>query len=75
MLFRSIYISNLIQSLENDFEEIKYMKWVRFNEYDPSYQVIENKTTDLSTLNKDDRLNYTPEYLTISYDDINIEII
>ncbi len=71
----SIYISNLIQSLENDFEEIKYMKWVRFNEYDPSYQVIENKTTDLSTLNKDDRLNYTPEYLTISYDDINIEII
>lgn len=71
----SIYISNLIQSLENDFPDLSYMKFVGINEYDSSEQVIENKTTNLDLLTKEDRIDYVPEYLTISTDDIFIEII
>jgi hypothetical protein len=71
----SIYISNLIQSLENDFPSLSYMKFVGINNEDPDVQVIENTTVDLSALSKEDRMNYVPEYLTISVDDIKIDII
>lgn len=71
----SIYISNLIQSLENDFPNLSYMKFVKINEYNSSEQVIENKTIDQNALTKEERINYVPEYLTITLDDIVIDII
>jgi hypothetical protein len=71
----SIYISNLIQSLENNFPDLSYMKFVAINGYPSEVQVIDNKTIDLNTLSKEDRINYVPEYLTISIEDIRIDII
>lgn len=71
----SFYVSKLIQELENTFAEIKYLKFVRINNYDSSIQVIDNKTTDLSLLSKEDRMYYVPEYLNIGLDDINVEIL
>ncbi len=71
----TIYISNLIQGIENDFPDVKYLKFVQINDYDSSVQVIENFTTELDNLSKEDRINYVPEYLTISLDDVIIEII
>lgn len=71
----SIYISNLIQSLENDFPNLSYMKFVQINNHGTDVQVIENVTSDLSLLTKEDRMNYVPEYLTISLEDIIIDII
>lgn len=71
----SIYISNMIQSIENKFSAVKYLKFVGINEYDSDVQVIENKTVDLTTLSKEDRIRYVPEYLTIRLEDIILEII
>ncbi len=71
----AIYISNLIQSLENNFKEIKYLKFVKLNNYDSSVQNIENRTVDLNILTKEDRLQYVPEFLNIELDDIIIELI
>lgn len=73
--YNSIYISNLIQAIENNFPDVKYLKFVRINNYDSSVQVIENKNSDLNLLSKEERRDYVPEYLTISLDDILIEII
>lgn len=73
--YNAIYVSNMIQSLKNDFNNINYLKFACINNYDSSVQVIENKSTDLSTLTKDERRNYVPEFLTMSEDDILIDII
>jgi len=73
--YNSIYISNLIQQLENNFPDIRYLKFLNINNYDSSVQVIENKTVDLNRLTKDERLNYVPEYLTIHESDIVIDFI
>lgn len=71
----SIYISNLIKELENHFESIEYMKFAGINEYPTEVQAIENKTINLDNLTKEARINYVPEYLTLSKDDIIIDII
>lgn len=73
--YNSIYISNLIQAIENQFPEVKYLKFVRINNYDSSVQVIENKKSDLNLLTKEERRDYVPEYLTIGIDDVIIDII
>lgn len=70
-----IYISNLIQALENQFSEIKYLKFVKLNNYDASIQNIENKHPNLESLDKLERLEYVPEFLNIDIDDIIIELI
>ena len=71
----SIYISNLITELENNFSDINYLKFIGINDYDSLVQSIENMTTDLNELSKSQRIAYVPEYLTLSLDDINIELI
>lgn len=70
-----IYISNLIKSIENNFSEIKYLNFIKINDYDSSIQSIENKTKNLNTLTKEERNNFIPEYLTISDEDIIIELL
>lgn len=70
-----IYVSNLIQMLENTFSEIKYLKFVKLNDYDSSVQNIENRTTNLENLSKTERLSYVPEFLNIDLNDIIIELI
>lgn len=71
----AIYISNLIKSLENTFPTINFLIFNQLNDYDPSVQILKNKTTDVLLMTKEERINYIPEYLTISDEDIIIDLI
>lgn len=70
-----IFISNLIQELENTFPGIRYLKFVSLNGYDNDYQSIENTAVDVTTLNKNQRILFVPEYLNIELDDIIIDLL
>lgn len=70
-----IFISNLIQELENTFSGIRYIKFVSMNGYTNDYQSIENTAVDVTTLEKNDRILFVPEYLNIELDDIIIDLI
>jgi hypothetical protein len=70
-----IFISNLIQELENTFSGIRYIKFVSLNGYSNDYQSIENTAVDVTTLDKNDRILFVPEYLNIELDDIIIDLI
>lgn len=71
----AIYISNLIQAIENTFPSVNYLKFKSINEYPSDIQVIENNIVDLTTLDKQTRIHYVPEYLTIESENIVIDII
>lgn len=73
--YNSIYISNLIQGIENEFTDVKYLKFVQINSYDSSVQVIENIGADMDSLTMSQLQNYVPEYLTLSLNDIIIDIL
>lgn len=73
--YNAIYISNLIQSIENSFDDVKYLKFVNINNYDSSVQVIENRGLNINLLTKEERMDYVPEYLTLGLDDVIIDII
>lgn len=73
--YNPIYISNLIQELENEIPEMNYMIFRSLNGYPSHIQVIENKTKDLKELTSDERRSYVPEYLTIGIDDIRIDLL
>lgn len=70
----ALYISNLIQSIENTFRSVDYLKFVSINDHPSSVQAIENKAANLNDLTKEERFSYVPEYLTIGIDDIILEI-
>lgn len=70
-----IFISNLIQQLENTFPQIRYLKFESLNGYPSDVQSIENTTVDITTLSKTDRIDYVPEYLNIELEDIIIELL
>ena len=65
----------LIRSIEESFANVRYEKFVSINGYDSSVQVIENKTLDFNLMTKEERKNFVPEYLTLSLDDIHLEIL
>lgn len=70
-----IFISNLIQQLENTFPQIRYLKFESINGYPSEYQSIENITVDINDLTKEDRIEFVPEYLNIELEDIYIELL
>lgn len=70
-----IFISNLTQELENTFSGIRYLKFVSINGYNNDYQSIENSTVDVTTLKKEERISFVPEYLNIELEDIIIELL
>ena len=70
-----IFISNLIQQLENTFPQIRYLKFESINGYPSEYQSIENVTVDINDLTKEDRIEFVPEYLNIELEDIYIELL
>ena len=70
-----IFISNLIQELENTFSGIRYLKFVSINGYNIDCQSIENIAVDINTLNKEDRIAFIPEYLNIELEDIRIDLL
>lgn len=61
-----LYISNLIKELENNFEYITYTEFVGFNNYDSSYQIIENTFTNYADITTEQIIKYVPEYLNIN---------
>lgn len=74
----SIYVSNLIKSLENNFTAIKYIKFggiTGIQKYDLNTQAIENNTTDTHELSARALREYVPEYLTIDIEDVHITLI
>lgn len=71
----AIYISNLIQQLQNNFKDIKYLKFMSINKYPSSIQVIENKSVDINSLSGAEKRRYVPEYLTLREEDVKIEIV
>lgn len=71
----SIKVSNLIQELENEFEEIDYLKFVCINEYDADIQVLRNTIVDPASMPKREIMNYVPEFISIRDKDIILEII
>ena len=70
-----IFISNLIQQLENTFSQIRYLKFESINGYNSGIQSIDNMTTDISNLEKEERIMFIPEYLNIELEDITIDLL
>ena len=70
-----LFISNLIQQLENTFPQIRYVKFISLNGYDTFVQSIENMTLNIDSLEKKDRIEFVPEYLNIELEDIIIEVL
>ena len=70
-----IFISNLIQQLENTFSSIKYIKFESINGYENDVQSIENMAIDVTMLSKEDKLKFVPEYLNIELEDIIIDLL
>ena len=70
-----IFMSNLIQQLENTFSGIRYLKFESMNGYENDYQSIENTAVDVTTLEKADRIIFVPEYLNIELEDIIIDLL
>ena len=64
----SLYISNLIQSIINDFESVAYITFMGLNNYNESVQKFESEITDINVLEGSFATNdVVPEYLTIDY--------
>lgn len=64
---RSIYISNLIRLLENNFSYIVYVEFLGFNDYDTNIQILESTVTDINDLMGSNKiLNFVPEYLNLN---------
>lgn len=73
--FNSIYLSNLIQDLENEFAHLHFMTFPEINDYGNTIQYIENQTINPETMTITERRQYVPEYLTIRLEDIVIDLI
>lgn len=70
-----VYISNLIQVLENQHPEIRYLKFEKINEYPTTVQVIESVPINDVFYSPEQKRDFVPEYMNISLDDITINII
>jgi hypothetical protein len=61
-----LYVSNLIRNLETEFRDIVYVQFVGFNDYDSSYQIVENSFKGIQALRKEQVINFIPEYLNVN---------
>lgn len=62
----SLYISNLIQSIINDFESVAYVTFKGLNSYNESVQKFESEVNDINVLEGSFATNdVVPEYLTV----------
>lgn len=71
----SLYISNLIRAIENNFPTIHHLKFLGINDYSTDYQTITSRVTDMSTLSKEDRMVYVPEVLVVNDDCVHLLIM
>ena len=68
----SIYISNLMRKIEEQFAFVDHIRFRGINAYSPTYQAVKNANNDINTLTVEERRWYVPELLTIDLDDIII---
>ena len=62
----NLYISNLIKSLENNFEDIRFINFKNINEYSSEVQSVEKNFPSIEANNLDQLLEFVPEYLNIN---------
>ena len=60
-----LYISNLIRSLELEFEDIININFKKINKYDTNIQSIENIFENVQDLTREELYNFVPEYINI----------
>ena len=72
-----LYISNMIKAIENNFSAVHHLRFTGINDYDPKYQTVCMKVTDLNDLTKEELREYVPEVLVVAQDDIklNVEVV
>lgn len=72
-----LYISNMIKAIENNFPAVHHLRFTGINDYDPKYQTVCMKVTDLNDLTKEELREYVPEVLVVAQDDIklNVEVV
>jgi hypothetical protein len=62
---KNLAISNLMRGLEKNFTEIEYVELESLDGLDPSIQVIESASSDVSDMSREQLINYIPEFLNI----------
>lgn len=65
-LIKALHISNLIRRIENNISNVKYIRFLGFNDYDARKQSIFVKDENISSM------NYVPEILCIDSNGIEI---
>jgi hypothetical protein len=54
-----------MRGLEKNFTEIEYVELESLDGLDPSIQVIESASSDVSDMSREQLINYIPEFLNI----------
>ena len=68
----TLHISNMIRKLEDRFKAIDHIRFKSINNYDTTYQSINNRTEDIDDLTVEERRHYVPEMIVCDLDDIVI---
>jgi len=68
----TLHISNMIRKLEDRFKAIDHIRFKNINNYDTTYQSINNRTEDIDDLSVEERRHYVPEMIVCDLDDIVI---
>lgn len=64
----SIYISNIIRELEDNFDFIVFVQFNGINDHGPSYQVIQNELPDIYKMDRLVLQDYVPEFINVNKD-------
>lgn len=68
-----IHISNIITMIEQNVPNVRYIRFLGFNNYDNSKQSIFVKFKDVSELDAETLMTHVPEILRVDKDSIEIE--
>jgi hypothetical protein len=71
----SLYISNLIRSIENNFGYVHHLKFKGILDYNTDYQTITNTKIVLDNLSANERRKFVPDLLTINLNNIYIDCV
>ena len=69
---KEIHISNLIRNIEDNIPNVRYIRFLGFNEYDANKQSIFQKHKSVDELNQIQLMNYVPELIRVDDDSIEI---
>lgn len=72
IITNNLYISNLMRKIENQFDYVDHIRFIRINNYEYEYQAVKGIADSLSQLSVEERRWYVPEMLVVDLDDIII---